>query len=68
VVGNERVRFRMRWFYRYELEHLLFRAGFEDVAVYGDYDRSPVAAGTPAYVVVARNASTARLNSPGSSK
>jgi SAM-dependent methyltransferase len=68
VVGNEHVRFRMRWFHRYELEHLLFRAGFDDVVLYGDFDRAPIGAGTPAYVVVARNASTARLNSPGSSK
>jgi hypothetical protein len=28
VIGNEHASFRMRWFWRYELEHLLARAGF----------------------------------------
>ena len=31
----------MRWFYRYELEHLLARAGFEVEALYGGYDERP---------------------------
>ena len=31
----------LRWFYRYELQHLLARAGFTDVTVYGGYDRRP---------------------------
>lgn len=34
----------LRWFYRYELEHLLFRAGFTEVNVYGGFDRRPWAA------------------------
>jgi SAM-dependent methyltransferase len=54
VVGNEHVSFQMRWFWRFELEHLLARAGFSDVAIFGDYDRRPVAADTPAFIVVAR--------------
>jgi hypothetical protein len=37
--GNKTV--RLRWFYRYEIEHLLARAGFTDVTVYGGYDRRP---------------------------
>jgi SAM-dependent methyltransferase len=32
---------RLRWFYRYEMEHLLARAGFTDVTFYGGYDRRP---------------------------
>jgi hypothetical protein len=32
---------RLRWFYRYEIEHLLARAGFTDILVYGGYDRRP---------------------------
>ncbi|MFI5356340.1 MAG: class I SAM-dependent DNA methyltransferase [Opitutales bacterium] len=48
------VTFTMRWFWRYELEHLLHRAGFTEVTIYGDFDRSPVGRETPAYVVVAR--------------
>lgn len=32
------MRFTMRWFYQYELEHLLARAGFMLRSVYGSYD------------------------------
>jgi SAM-dependent methyltransferase len=54
VVGNETAHFRMRWFWRFELEHLLARAGFGEVAIYGDFDRRAVGADTPAFVCVAR--------------
>ena len=54
VVGNDEARFRMRWFWRFELEHLLARAGFGEVAVYGDFDRRPIGADTPAFVAIAR--------------
>ena len=37
--GNTTV--QLRWFYRYEMEHLLARAGFTDVTLYGGYDRRP---------------------------
>ncbi|MEI6452053.1 MAG: class I SAM-dependent methyltransferase [Actinomycetes bacterium] len=43
----------LRYVFRYELEHLLVRAGFRVVALYGDYDRSPFADGSPALIVVA---------------
>jgi SAM-dependent methyltransferase len=33
-----------RWFYRYELEHLLARAGFVIEALYGGFDREPYSA------------------------
>lgn len=33
---------------------LMARAGFEDVRIHGDFDRSPVGPDSPAYVVVAR--------------
>jgi len=33
--------FPMRYFFRFELEHLLARAGFEVTALYGGLDRSP---------------------------
>ena len=54
VVGNDEAAFRMRWFWRFELEHLLARAGFADVAIYGDFDKRPVASDTPAFIAVAR--------------
>lgn len=53
VVANEFARFRMRWFTRWELEHLLARAGFDDVTLYGDFDRSPVGRESPSLIVVA---------------
>jgi len=53
VVANEEARFQMRWFHRFELEHLMARAGFDDFHVYGDFDRSPVERASPAFVVVA---------------
>ncbi len=38
--------FKLRWLYRYEVEHLLYRAGFAEVAIYGGFARQPwVAAG-----------------------
>ena len=47
--------FPLRYFFRYELEHLLVRAGFEVEAVYGDFDRSPVSpAAASELVFVAR--------------
>ena len=33
--------FQLRWFYRFEVEHLLYRAGFSEVAIYGGFDRRP---------------------------
>ncbi len=39
AAGNTTV--QLRWFYRYELEHLLARAGFTDVTIYGGYDKRP---------------------------
>lgn len=47
--------FPLRYFFRYEVEHLLVRAGFEVEAVYGDFDRSPVSpAAASELVFVAR--------------
>jgi hypothetical protein len=44
---------QMRWYYRFELEHLLARAGFTALTFYGGFDRRPWAAGGET-VVVAR--------------
>lgn len=44
--------FPMRYFFRYEAEHLLARAGFRVEAVYGDYDRSPFGAKDPGEIIV----------------
>lgn len=44
----------LRWFYRYELEHLLERAGFVVEAVYGSYDLDPFVTGSDIMLTVAR--------------
>ncbi|NOT06807.1 MAG: class I SAM-dependent methyltransferase [Gemmatimonadales bacterium] len=43
--------FLMRWFYRFEVEHLLARAGFEVEQIYSDYDRSPFGAKYPGEIL-----------------
>src|SRR5262249_48679095 len=54
VVGEEIERFGMRWYHRYELEHLLARAGFEVVALYGGFDRPPFDLASQEMIFVAR--------------
>jgi SAM-dependent methyltransferase len=46
--------FKMRWFYRFEIEHLLERCGLEIESLYGDFDRSPMRDDSPEMVFVAR--------------
>jgi SAM-dependent methyltransferase len=53
IVTRRTMRFNMRWFYRYELEHLLARAGFSARNVYGSYDLDPYVNGSPRLIVVA---------------
>lgn len=45
--------FEMRWFFRYEVEHLLARAGFVLRAMYGNFDRSGFADSSPEMIFVA---------------
>ena len=45
----------MRYFFRYELEHLLVRCGFRVENVYGDFDGRPVG---PELIFVARLGAT----------
>lgn len=54
VIADDETSFRMRYFFRYELEHLLARAGFE-AEIFGDFDRSAVGRDSPSFVVVARS-------------
>ncbi len=39
--------FTIRYFFRYEVEHLLARCGFRVAALYGDYERSPLRDDSP---------------------
>ena len=43
--------FPFRYLFRYELEHLLARAGFQVEALYGDFDRSPYGAKEPGELI-----------------
>jgi SAM-dependent methyltransferase len=45
--------FPMRYYFRFELEHLLARAGFEIAGFYGNFDRSPFTDSSPDMIVVA---------------
>ncbi len=45
VVREESEKLSLRWLYRYETMHLLEACGFEVVAEYSDFDRSPPAYG-----------------------
>jgi len=43
----------LRYFFRYEVEHLLARCGFKVMALYGDFDRSPIRDDSPEMIFVA---------------
>ncbi len=45
--------FPLRYFFRFELEHLLARAGFRVAALYGDLNRSPLRDDSPEMIFVA---------------
>jgi SAM-dependent methyltransferase len=45
--------FPMRYFFRYELEHLLELSGFRVTGLFGDFDGSSYAAGSPEMIFVA---------------
>jgi SAM-dependent methyltransferase len=45
--------FPFRYFFRYEVEHLLHMSGFRVVAVHGDFDRSPLEDDSPEMIFVA---------------
>lgn len=43
----------LRYFFRYEVEHLLARCGFHVTAEYGDFDRTPIRDDSPEMIFVA---------------
>lgn len=52
--GREEVltqRFRLRYFFRFEVEHLLARTGFEVEHLYADYDKSPFGSKEPGEMI-----------------
>jgi SAM-dependent methyltransferase len=54
VVGDDVAEFEMRWFHRFEIEHLLARAGFALEALYGDFAHGAFTGASPSIVAVAR--------------
>jgi SAM-dependent methyltransferase len=55
-IEHSKSAFEMRWFYRFELEHVLGRAGLEVETLYGNFDRSPFTDDSPEMIFVARAA------------
>jgi ubiquinone/menaquinone biosynthesis C-methylase UbiE len=43
----------LRYFFRYEVEHLLSRSGFQVAAEYGNFDRTPIVDDSPEMIFVA---------------
>jgi SAM-dependent methyltransferase len=54
VIGDDVAEFEMRWFHRFEIEHLIARAGFTLEALYGDFAGGAFTGAAPSIVVVAR--------------
>jgi len=46
--------FPMRYFFRYEVEHLLSLCGFKVIDIFGDYDKTAFTHDSPELIVVAR--------------
>jgi hypothetical protein len=45
--------FPYRYFFRYEVEHLLVRCGFRVVELFGNFDKSPLVDDSPEMIFVA---------------
>src|SRR6266849_6120677 len=48
----------LRYFFRYEVEHLLARCGFKVAAEYGNFDRTPIRDDSPEMIFVAESRQT----------
>ena len=56
TVTEHAVEFPMRWYHRFEIEHLLARCGFRVVALHGDFRRGPFTDDTSEMIFVAEAA------------
>jgi hypothetical protein len=52
--------FRVRYFFRYEVEHLLARCGFRVLEILGEFDRSPLADTSAEMLFVAEKTAASR--------
>ena len=50
--------FSMRYFFRYEIEHLFARCGFSVKNVFGNFDKSPLKDDSPEMIFVAEKVNT----------
>lgn len=57
--------FPMRWIFRFEIEHLLARAGLEVIALYSGYDKSPFGSTYPGELIVVAQAAGGSGQSDG---
>jgi SAM-dependent methyltransferase len=55
--------FDMRFFFRFEIEHLVTRSGLELTALHGDFTGGPLVADSREYVVVCRRRDEVRITS-----
>ncbi|MHC4952381.1 MAG: class I SAM-dependent methyltransferase [Planctomycetota bacterium] len=55
-ISEEIAEFDMRWFYRYELEHLLARTGFVIETIHGSWEREPLGPESKELIFVCRAA------------
>jgi hypothetical protein len=55
AIEERETSFGMRWFHRFEFEHLLARTGLQIETVFGDFDRSPLEDTSPEMIFVARS-------------
>ncbi|PDW02903.1 class I SAM-dependent methyltransferase [Candidatus Viridilinea mediisalina] len=53
MLTRRTMHFNLRWLYRFELEHLLARAGFSLRNLYGSYELDEYATGSPRLIAVA---------------
>jgi ubiquinone/menaquinone biosynthesis C-methylase UbiE len=59
---------QMRWFYRFELEHLLARAGFTELQFFGGFDRRPWAAGGETIALARAGSADGQITPPASAR
>ncbi len=53
-VVAEEFKFQMRFYFRFELEHLIHRSLLKLVTIYGDFNENPLDSGSKEFVVVCR--------------
>lgn len=63
LTGSAQV--QLRWFHRFELEHLLARSGFDDLTFFRDFERNPWSAGHETIVLARVRSRSVESSAPG---